>query len=259
MHDQCDTGQQGSFGRCFGTIVRKSAFTFENEIMDVESMKDANKSVILPFEKQGDYYVEDLGELKGKLVYRFLKRAFDIIFSLTALLVLALPMLIIALLVRMDSKGMPVYFQERLGLGGKKFRIVKFRTMYVDAESTSVQWSLGDEDERITRVGKFLRKTRLDEIPQFWCVLKGDMSLIGPRPEREVFYNEFEKYIHGFSERLKVRPGISGLAQINGGYNLKPEEKIVYDIEYIKNRSVWLDIKIVFGTVRVMVGRKDAK
>ena len=227
--------------------------------MDVESMKDVNKSVILPFEKQGEYYVEDLGELKGKLGYRFLKRAFDIVFSLTALLVLALPMLIIALLIRMDSKGMPVYFQERLGLGGKTFRIVKFRTMYVDAESTSVQWSLGDEDERITRVGKFLRKTRLDEIPQFWCVLKGDMSLIGPRPEREVFYNEFEQYVHGFSERLKVRPGISGLAQINGGYNLKPEEKIVYDIEYIKNRSVWLDIKILFGTVRVMVGRKGAK
>ena len=222
-------------------------------------MKDMNKIVILPFEKQGEYYVEDLGELKGKLVYRFLKRAFDIIFSLIALLFLALPMLVIALLVRMDSKGKPLYFQERLGLNGKKINIVKFRTMYLDAESEGVQWSLGDCDERITRVGRVLRKTRLDEVPQFWCVLKGDMSLVGPRPEREVFYCEFEKYIHGFSERLKVRPGITGLAQINGGYDLKPEEKIVYDIDYIKNRSVWLDFKILFGTITVVFNHKGAK
>ena len=96
-------------------------------------------------------------------------------------------------------------------------------------------------------------------MPQFWCILKGDMSLVGPRPEREVYYDEFEQYIHGFRERLKVKPGLTGLAQIRGGYFLKPEKKILYDIEYIKNRSIWLDIKILFGTVRVVLTREDAK
>ena len=131
--------------------------------------------------------------------------------------------------------------------------------MYIDAERSGAQWSLGDDDARITSIGRILRKTRLDELPQFWCILKGDMSLIGPRPEREVFYNEFETYIHGFSQRLKVKPGLSGLAQIRGGYNLKPEEKIVYDVEYIKTRSIWLDLKIIFGTIRVVFSHDGAK
>ena len=106
--------------------------------------------------------------------------------------------------------------------------------MCVDAEKNGAQWSLGDKDVRITRFGRFLRKSRIDELPQLWCILKGDMSLVGPRPEREVFYNEFEKYIHGFSERLKVKPGLTGWAQINGGYNLRPEEKVVYDVDHTK-------------------------
>ena len=131
--------------------------------------------------------------------------------------------------------------------------------MTMDAESEGAQWSLGEDDERIFPLGHILRKCRADELPQFWCILKGDMSLVGPRPERECFYDEFETYIHGFRERLKVKPGLTGLAQVNGGYDLKPEEKIVYDVEYIKTRSMCLDIKLVFQTVTVVFGHKGAK
>lgn len=104
-----------------------------------------------------------------------------------------------------------------------------------------------------------MRKTRLDEIPQFWNVVKGDMSLIGPRPERAVFYHEFEKYIHGFSQRLLVKPGITGLAQVSGGYDLKPAEKIVYDIEYIKKQSISMDLMIVFKTFGVLFSHDGAR
>ena len=149
--------------------------------MEVEQMTDDNVLVVLPFEKKGEYYIEDLGEIKRKFFYSVFKRIFDILVSVFALVLLAFPMLVIAILVKLNSPGTVFYFQERLGLDGKKFKIVKFRTMYIDAESTGAQWSLGDDDNRITSMGRVLRKTRLDELPQFWCILKGDMSLIGER------------------------------------------------------------------------------
>jgi len=108
-------------------------------------------------------------------------------------------------------------------------------------------------------VGRFLRKSRLDELPQLWCILKGDMSVVGPRPEREAYYERFEQYIHGFSERLKVKPGLTGLAQVRGGYYLMPQKNVLYDVEYIKKRSVWLDMKIVFKTVEVVFTHEGAK
>ena len=215
--------------------------------------------VILPFERTGEYFVEDLGEIPKKPVYNFIKRLFDIVASLFALIVLFVPMLIIGLAIKRSSSGTVLYFQERLGLNGRKIKIVKFRTMEMDAECNGAQWSAGEEDERIYPLGNKLRIYRLDELPQFWCILKGDMSIVGPRPERECFYKEFETYIHGFSERLKVKPGLTGLAQVNGGYELKPEEKILYDVEYIKNRSLWGDLKLIFKTVLVVVGHKGAK
>lgn len=229
----------------------------KQQLADVKT--ESAPAVIMPYEVQNEYFIEDLGEIKPRRWYAFCKRTIDILFSLIALLVLILPMAIIALLIRCTSHGPALYRQERLGLNGKKFNMVKFRTMYADAEKNGAQWSSGEHDARITRFGRMLRKTRLDELPQLWCILKGDMSLVGPRPEREVFYNEFEKYIHGFSERLKVKPGLTGLAQVNGGYYLKPEEKIVYDVEYIKTRSVGLDIKIMFSTVKVVFNREGAK
>jgi lipopolysaccharide/colanic/teichoic acid biosynthesis glycosyltransferase len=127
--------------------------------------------------------------------------------------------------------------------------------MRMDAEMNGIQWSSGEKDPRVTSFGRVLRATHLDELPQLWCILKGEMSLVGPRPEREVYYNEFEKYIHGFHERLKVKPGLTGLAQVTGGSFMPPEEKIVFDIEYIRNRSFALDLKLMIRTAVVVLGK----
>lgn len=218
-------------------------------------------TVILPYEYRMDehYYVEDVGEVKRKPFYSFVKRAFDIFVCSVALLVLALPMLIIAIAIKISSPGPVFYAQERLGLNGKKIKVVKFRSMVADAEKNGAKWSDGDSDDRITKIGALLRKTRLDELPQLWSCVTGEMSLIGPRPEREIFYDAFEEHVHGFRQRLKVKPGITGLAQVSGGYDLRPEEKIVYDIEYIKKRSLWLEIKILFKTVAIVLNHKGAK
>lgn len=221
---------------------------------------DNSKDVILPFEKPDvEYNVETISQLKSKPVYSFFKRLFDIAVSLIGIIVLLIPMIMVYVLIAATSEGNPIYKQERLGLNGKKFNIYKFRTMYINAESKGAQWSNGDDDDRITPIGKFFRKTRIDELPQFLNCLKGDLSIVGPRPEREVFYNQFETYIHGFSQRMLVKPGITGLAQVKGGYELRPEEKIIYDIEYIKNRSLLLDLKILFSTVYVVISGDGAK
>ena len=222
---------------------------------------DTQTKVILPYEYREDehYYIESLGKIKRKPLYSFVKRTFDIVACSLALLLLALPMFIIAIVVKCSSPGPVFYSQERLGLNGKKFKLVKFRSMVADAEKHGAKWSDGDSDSRITKVGSFLRKTRLDELPQLLLCVTGQLSLIGPRPEREMFYDAFEEHVHGFRERLKVKPGITGLAQVSGGYDLRPEEKIVYDIEYIKNRSLALEIKILFKTVAVVLGHKGAK
>lgn len=203
--------------------------------------------------------MEELGELDAKPVYSFFKRFFDIVLSLFALIVLLIPMLIIAVIVKLTSPGSVLYKQERLGKDGVSFEIIKFRSMYADAESNGAQWSDGENDERITPFGKFLRRTRMDELPQFAQILTGKMSLVGPRPERECFYEKFETYIHGFSERLKVKPGLTGLAQVSGGYDLRPEEKVVYDIESIKKRSLWLDLKCILLTVSIIFSHNGAR
>lgn len=217
------------------------------------------EGVILPFDIEQEYFIEDIGQIKRRPIYEFLKRAIDIVASGLGILVLGIPMLIIAIIIRATSKGGAFYYQERLGLNGKKFNIIKFRSMVADAEKNGAQWSEGIEDERITSVGQVLRKFRLDELPQLFCIFIGTMTIVGPRPERECFYNEFEKYIHGFSQRLKVKPGLTGHAQISGGYNLAPHEKIIFDIEYIKKRSLWFDIKIIFKTIAVVFTHEGAK
>lgn len=233
-----------------------------NQNIDYETKEksaEVKLKVILPFEKNEEYFFESLGEVPKKPIYSFFKRLMDILAAGMAMIVLAIPILIIAIVIKCTSDGEVFYIQERLGLNGKKIKVVKFRSMDVNAESEGAQWSNGDEDPRITRVGSFLRKTRMDELPQLWAIFCGEMSLVGPRPERECFYDEFETYIHGFHERLKVKPGLTGLAQVTGGYNLKPEEKIVFDLEYIRNRSLWLDIKIIFKTVGVVFTHDGAK
>lgn len=200
----------------------------------------------------------DLNALPKRRFFRFIKRAFDIAACSVALIVCAIPMAAIAIAVKLDSPGPVFYSQIRLGAYSRPIAVVKFRSMRVDAEAHGAQWAQG-EDPRVTKVGAFLRKTRLDELPQFWAVVKGDMSLIGPRPEREVFYNEFEKYIHGFSQRMVCRPGISGLAQVNGGYDLLPEEKVLYDLEYIKHAGIAMDWKIIWKTIAVLFSHEGAR
>ncbi|MBR2861656.1 MAG: sugar transferase [Clostridia bacterium] len=197
-------------------------------------------------------------EVSEKPLYNFIKRFFDIILSLIGLAFCIVPMLIIAIIIKCDSPGPAVYKQERLGKGGKSFLLYKFRSMRMDAEEDGAKWA-EENDERCTRVGKFLRKSRIDELPQLINILVGSMSLVGPRPERPCFYNQFEEYIHGFSKRLLVKPGLTGWAQVNGGYDLLPEEKIVYDIEYIKMRSLWLDVKCIVRTVAVVFNHDGAR
>ena len=167
-------------------------------------------------------------------------------------------MVIIALKIRQESPGPAIYAQNRVGCDGKVFKLYKFRSMRVDAEALGAQWAT-EGDPRVTSFGRFLRKSRLDEIPQFWNVLKGDMSLIGPRPERPAFHEEFCKRIDGWEQRLAVRPGITGLAQVRGGYELLPREKILYDLDYIENRSLKMDWSIVWQTLRVMVSGDGAR
>lgn len=210
--------------------------------------------VIMPFEYPDiEFEVEKITELPSKPLYTFIKRLFDIAVSVIGIIILFIPMVIVYIIIAATSEGNPIYRQERLGLNGKSFYIYKFRTMYENAEKDGAQWSKGEEDERITPIGKVLRRIRFDEVPQLFNCISGELSLVGPRPEREVFYKEFETYVHGFSQRLLVKPGITGLAQINGGYMLKPEEKIVYDIEYIKTRSLMNDLKILLSTVSVVI------
>lgn len=213
------------------------------------------QKVVLPYEKTGEYFVEQIGDIPKKPIYTAVKRIFDIFASAVAMVILAIPMAIIAVLIKINSPGPAFYHQERLGLNGKKIDVIKFRTMKVDAEASGAQWSQGDDDPRIFPLGRTLRKFRLDELPQLAAVFTGQLSWVGPRPEREIFYDEFETYVHGFHERLKVKPGLTGLAQVNGGYDLRPEEKIIYDVEYIKKRSLWLDLKIMLKTVGVILMR----
>ena len=207
----------------------------------------------------GDDVVE-LSEPKvaGGLVYRFAKRAFDVVSCGCALVVLAVPMGAIALKIKSESPGPVIYAQRRVGKGGRIFNVYKFRSMYVDAEARGAQWAAGD-DPRVTPFGKVMRKTRMDEIPQFWNVFKGDMSLIGPRPERPAFCAEFEKRIHGWRYRTVVKPGLSGLAQVTGGYDLLPKEKVVLDLEYIEHRSIAMDLKIILKTLGVVSSGEGAR
>ena len=227
---------------------------------EVQEEKTKNE-YIMPFAYRDDehYYVESLGEIPKKPIYSFLKRIGDILFSFFGMVVMLLPMAVIAICIKATSKGPVFYFQERLGLHGKSFRLIKFRTMVQDAEKGGAQWAQGEGDPRITKVGALLRKTRLDELPQLWQCLIGELSIVGPRPERPIFYEAFEQHVHGFSERLKVKPGITGLAQTKGGYDLRPEEKVRYDVEYIKNRSIWLEIKILFHTVGIIFTHDGAR
>lgn len=189
----------------------------------------------------------------------FVKRIFDLTVGLIGT-VLSLPIvLIFAFIVKVTSSGPAFYRQERVGYMGSTFNVIKLRSMYQNAESkTGAVWAKKD-DPRITTIGKFMRKTRIDELPQFWNVLKGDMSLVGPRPERPVLTEEFSKDIPEFPKRLRIIPGITGYAQINGGYDISPKDKCKLDNYYIEHYSLMFDIRILFGTIRIILTGDGAR
>ena len=189
----------------------------------------------------------------------WLKRISDIVLSFATLVVLSIPLLIIAALVKWTSPGRVFYKQERMGLDGKAFSVYKFRSMYIDAEDDSGPVWARDDDPRATPVGRWLRRFDLDELPQFWNVLKGDMSIVGPRPERPFFVEQFKHRIPQYMLRHKVKAGITGWAQVNGWRgNTSLEKRIEYDLYYIENWSVSLDFKIMWLTVVRGVFHRDA-
>ena len=190
------------------------------------------------------------------------RRILSVIISLFGL-ILTLPMLpFIMLAIRLDSTGPVFYTQTRMGKGGRLFKVVKFRTMRQDAEAANGPRWAGNNAPRVTRAGKFLRTTRLDEIPQLWCVLKGDMAFVGPRPERPEFIEQLSKEIPYYSVRHMVRPGVTGWAQIKYKYGstiADAREKLQYDLYYIKNASIGLDLLIMFQTIKTVLLRRGAQ
>jgi sugar transferase (PEP-CTERM system associated) len=193
---------------------------------------------------------------------RFLKRSVDLLLSIALLIVFSPVMLIITFLIKIDSRGPVIFSQERVGQNRKIYRMHKFRSMVHDAETLSGPVWAQDDDPRITRVGRIIRKWRFDEIPQLWNVLKGNMSFVGPRPERQHFVDQLEKLIPYYRERHTVKPGITGWAQVSYGYGASEEdaiEKLNYDLFYIKNMSFFMDLMIVMRTVKIVLFRKGAR
>ncbi len=184
----------------------------------------------------------------------FYKRPFDL-FVLAAGHVALLPLwlvlwTVIPLAIWLYDRGPVFYRQERVGKGGRVFTATKFRSMIPDAERhTGAVWSIAD-DPRITPIGKILRYTALDELPQVLNMWKGDMSIVGPRPERPVLHEKFSAEIPEFHRRLQVRPGLTGMAQVYGHYDLPPDEKLPYDLKYIDRMSLWLDVKLILVSIR---------
>jgi exopolysaccharide biosynthesis polyprenyl glycosylphosphotransferase len=191
-----------------------------------------------------------------------IKRAVDLTVTIVSLTVLLPLFALVALAIWLDS-GAPILFaQERAGLRGRPFRMFKFRSMVPGAEhATGPVWA-ATNDTRVTRVGAFLRRTHLDELPQFWNVLRGEMSVVGPRPERPVFMDQLDRAIPGFSDRCNVKPGITGLAQIMSGYTQSTraaQRKLRYDLHYIRNYCLLLDLKIMASTLKVLANDENAR
>lgn len=189
---------------------------------------------------------------------KFFKRIGDIFVSGIALILTSWLMLIIAILIHMEDKG-PVFFrQKRLTRDGKLFDMIKFRSMKVDAEKMGPQLSTKD-DNRVTRIGQFLRVSHLDELPQVFNVFKGDMSIVGPRPERPEIMQEYMENVPEFNYRLKVKGGLTGYAQVYGRYNTTPYNKLRLDLIYIQNYSIWLDLKCLVGTLKVVFRKETSE
>ena len=182
-----------------------------------------------------------------------IKRALDVALAVALIMLLAIPMLIVAVLVKVTSNGPAIYSQVRVGLMGKEFWIYKFRSMKKDSEETSGFKQASLNDPRFTKIGKFIRACRLDELPQLWNILKGDMSFVGPRPLVLPEVRKFESEVPGFAERHRVRPGVTGLAQVSGGYLTSSDVKLKYDLAYVSNQNVIFDTQIILRTIKIVL------
>jgi exopolysaccharide biosynthesis polyprenyl glycosylphosphotransferase len=235
-------------------------------LMDCEAMGVQVTSMIdvyerltgrVPVEHIGNqvFVLLPLGHVNAQPIYRMARRLVDVVVALLGLMFFALLLPLLALLIRLDSPGPIFYWQKRVGLGGKEFWVVKLRTMVVDAEQDGqALWAMKD-DPRATRFGRFARRLRIDEVPQLWNVLKGEMSLIGPRPERREFEVDLEQQIPFYRSRHMIKPGLTGWAQVNYGYGASVQDaliKLQYDLYYIKHQSLWLDLLILYKTAGVI-------
>ena len=203
-------------------------------------------------EAMDDTMVFNIGGFAIPTREAFLKRIMDVLVSFFALIVTSPILLVVAVLIKFDSKGPIFFIQERLGEGGKTFKLYKFRTMIIDAEKNTGPVLAEENDTRVTKFGSFMRRSRIDEFPQFINVLKGDMSIVGPRPERAFFVERFTSEMPEYAYRMRVKAGITGLAQVEGKYDTTAEDKLRYDLLYAKKYSPFLDLRIILHTLKVV-------
>lgn len=204
-------------------------------------------------DRLGDVPVFKMGGFRLSPVQRAVKRLIDLFLSLIAFVPFVALCPLITLINMFCNRGPLFFLQERVGLGGKEFMMVKFRTMVPDAEKDTGPVLASEDDARVTGFGAFLRASRLDELPQILNILAGDMSIVGPRPEREHFTRQFADEIPHYEQRLRLRPGLTGLAQVKGRYDTSANSKLQYDLMYIQNYSLLLDLKIIFQTIYVIL------
>jgi exopolysaccharide biosynthesis polyprenyl glycosylphosphotransferase len=211
--------------------------------------------MITPLEKKTQIQTQHKSTI---FVYHTVKRLLDIILSVAGLIISSPLIVVSGIAIKIDSPGPCFYKQVRMGRDGKLFTIYKLRSMYMDAEKDGPKWADKD-DSRVTKVGRVIRRFRADELPQLFNVLKGEMSIVGPRPERPYFMEKFSKEIPGYMDRLKAKCGVTGWAQVNGGYDITPEEKLEKDLYYINNQSLLLDIKIILKTIKIVFMGKGSR
>lgn len=209
--------------------------------MDSESASELENGHVIKYEMS-----------EGRnIIYFAIKRFFDVVLSLAGLIIAFPFLLLLGIAIKLESKGPVIYRQERVGKDYKIFTIYKIRSMFVNAESDGIKWAKKN-DERVTSIGRFIRRTRIDEIPQLVNILRNEMSIVGPRPERPGLTQKFNGEIPRFTDRLKVKPGLTGLAQVNGGYDITPQEKLKLDLLYMENMSIILDLNIILKTIIVV-------
>ncbi|MDY3866262.1 MAG: sugar transferase [Dysosmobacter sp.] len=245
------------WGEAYEELIRY-AMELDKEIYTVPRMIDVgvNQTRLTHFDDIPVLYMESF-----RLTWwdAILKRGLDLVVALAALAVAALPMAVIAVCIRLDSPGPIIYRQERYTKGKKVFRIMKFRTMVVDAEKLTGPTFAQKDDPRITRVGRLLRRCRLDELPQIFNILRGDMSLVGPRPERPFFVEQFEKEIPQYDYRFAVKAGLTALSHVYGRYSTYIHDRTYYDLRYIADYSFFLDLKILLLTSKTMFLKNAAE